>query len=104
MEHATEGRIRFTSAREGGIEQLDSSMKRTHYGHLHGEPSRLQLELNIDKMVTIPGQGELVMEGPIADACAPLEIPDQPLVSIWIEEMNFKMGKPVLLPEERPPS
>ena len=37
-----------------------------------------------------------------ADICAPLEIPEQPLVSIWIEEMNFKMGKPVLLPKQRP--
>jgi hypothetical protein len=102
MEHPSEGSIRFTAPREGGIDQSDFSMTRTHYGRLHGEPSRLALDLNIDTMVTVPGQGELVMEGRVADACAPLEIPDQPLVSIWIEEMNFKMGKPVLLPKEKP--
>jgi hypothetical protein len=102
MEHPSEGRIRFTSPREGGIDQSGLSMQRTHYGRLHGEPSRLQLDLNVDRMVTLPGQGNVVMEGPIADVCAPLEIPDQPLVSIWIEEMNFKMGKPVLLPKQRP--
>jgi hypothetical protein len=102
MQHPTEGQIRFTTPRHGGMTQSNLEMTRTHYGRLHGEPSRLQLELNVDAMVTVPGQGRLEMDGPLADACAPLQVPDQPLVSIWIEEMNFKMGKPVLLPKERP--
>jgi hypothetical protein len=102
MEHPTEGRIRFTTPTEGGLVGSDLVLQRTHYGRLHGVPSRLALDLNVDTMLTIPGQGKLVLEGEIADDCAPLEIPDQPLVSIWIEEMNFKMGKPVLLPKQRP--
>lgn len=102
MQHPTEGGIRFTTPTTDGIEQSDFSMERVHYGRLHDVPSHLHLYMNIDSMVTSPGRGRLELSGRVADECAALGIPDQPLVSIWIEEMNFKMGKPVLLPAERP--
>lgn len=97
MRHESEGSIQLVVPRENDHVQSTFSMSRTHYGRLHGEPSRVQLDLNIDEMVTSPGQGELTMDGPIANECAPLGVPKQPLVSIWIEEMNFKMGKPLRL-------
>lgn len=104
MEHPTEGSIRFTAPTTGAIEQSDLTIERVHYGRLHDEPSRLHLYMNVDKMVTSPGQGRLELSGAVAGECAALEIPDQPLVSIWIPEMNFKMGKPLQLPQEPPPA
>ena len=99
MRHPSEGSVRLSVARESEHVQPDFPMSRTHYGRLHGEPCRVQLDLDIERMVTSPGQGELTLEGPIADECAALGIPKQPLVSIWIGEMNFKMGKPLRLIE-----
>jgi hypothetical protein len=101
MEHPSEGRIELSVPRESDVVQNDFAMTRTHYGRLHDVPSRVALDLQIERMVTSPGQGELVMEGEIAEQCAPLGVPKQPLVSIWIEEMHFKMSKPLLLENER---
>jgi hypothetical protein len=98
MEHESEGRIGLSVPRQGDLAESDFFMKRTHYGRLKGVPSRVDLHLNIDRMVTAPGRGELEMTGPVAEECASLAIPEQPLVSIWIEEMNFKMTRPMLLP------
>jgi len=104
MNHESEGRIRFTVPRESDHVESDFSMTRTHYGRLHGVPSRVDLDLNIERMVTSPAMGQLEMEGPVAEACAELGVPKQPLVSIWIGEMNFKMTKPMLLPTDAPPA
>jgi hypothetical protein len=101
-EHPTEGRIELSVPRESDHVQSDFALSRTHYGRLHDVPSRVQLDLNIERMVTSPGQGELVMSGEIADQCAALAVPKQPLVSIWIGEMNFKMTKPMMLLEDQP--
>jgi hypothetical protein len=98
MEHETEGSIHFSAPRESSHVESDFSMTRTHYGRLHDVPSCVDLDLEIDRMVTSPALGELTMEGPIADECAPLGVPKQPLVSIWIEEMSFKMTRPMQLP------
>jgi hypothetical protein len=97
MQHESEGSIELAVPRESDHVESDLAMTRTHYGRLHGVPSRVLLDLNIDRMVTCPAQGALTMQGPIADECAPLGIPKQPLVSIWIEEMHFQMTKPLLL-------
>jgi len=97
MRHESEGSIELSVPRESDHVQSSFSMKRTHYGRLKDLPSRVQLDLDIDQMVTGPGQGLLTMEGQIAEECSTLGIPKQPLVSIWIGEMCFKMGKPLLL-------
>lgn len=104
MEHETEGSVRFTAPRESDHRQSDFSMTRTHYGRLRGVPSRVNLDLNIDEMVTSPAAGELKLGGPIADECAGLGLSEQPIVTIWIEEMNFKMTKPVELLEQAGPA
>lgn len=98
MRHASEGGIRFTTPTRSDLVQSDFPMKRTHYGRLHDVPSRCQLDLRIETMATSPGQGELVLEGEIARECEPLELSEQPIVSIWIEEMSFTMNKPLVLP------
>lgn len=96
--HPSEGRVELAVPTQSDFVESGSSMSRTHYGRLKGVPSRVQLDLEIETMVTSPGQGELVLDGEIAEQCASLEIPKQPLVSIWIEEMHFKMSKPLDLP------
>jgi hypothetical protein len=96
--HPSEGRVELAVPTQSDFVESGSSMSRTHYGRLKGVPSRVQLDLEIETMVTSPGQGELVLDGEIAEQCASLEIPKQPLVSIWIEEMHFKMSKPLALP------
>lgn len=102
MRHPAEGTIRFTTPTRSDLVQRDFAMKRTHYGRLHGVPSRCRLALEIDAMVTCPGRGELVLEGEIARACEPLELTSQPIVSIWIEEMRFEMQKATALPGAAP--
>ncbi len=102
MQHPSEGSIRFTCPTESALVQRDFAMERTHYGRLHEEPSRCTLELEIDSMVTSPGQGRLVLEGEIARECEPLKLADRPIVSIWIEEMHFAMQKPLGLPATPP--
>jgi hypothetical protein len=97
MRHESEGSIELSVPRESSHVQSSFSMKRTHYGRLMGVPSRVQLDLEIDHMVTSPGQGALTLAGAIEEECSQLGIPKQPLVSIWIEEMSFKIGKPVQL-------
>jgi hypothetical protein len=104
MDHETEGSVRFSAPRESDHVESAFAMTRTHYGRLHGVPSRVDLDLNIDRMVTSPGAGELTMEGPVAEECAVLGIPKQPIVSIWIEEMSFKMTRPMQLPESSGPA
>ncbi len=93
MQHVKEGTIRFTTAKQGGQSTQDFNMKRTHYGRLHGEPSRCLLDLDIDTMVTGAGAGQLELNGEVADACADLGPLTQPLVAIWIDEMEFDMHK-----------
>lgn len=102
MRHDTEGSIRFTTPTRSDLEQTDFELTRTHYGRLHGEPSRCQLDLSVDAMFTCPGQGKLELEGEIARECEALELPDQPVVSIWIPEMHFSMHKPLGLPASPP--
>jgi hypothetical protein len=97
MQHESEGAIELAVPRESSLVESALSMSRTHYGRLKQCPSRVQLDLEIDQMVTGPGQGTLTMAGQIAEECSPLGIPKQPLVSIWIEEMHFKIGKPLQL-------
>lgn len=97
MHHESEGSIELRVPRESEHLQSAFSLQRTHYGRLKGVPLRVLLDMQIDDMVTSPGQGELTMEGRIADECSQLGIPKQPLVSIWIEEMNFKIGTPLQL-------
>ena len=97
MNHETEGSIRFATPLKSDGVVSDFSMKRTHYGRLHGEPSRLLLDLKIRNMVTSLGAGRLELQGRIADDCASLELTDQPMVSIWIDEMSFEMHKPLML-------
>jgi hypothetical protein len=104
MQHDEEGSVRFTTPMSSDHVMANLDMKRTHYGRLHAEPSRCTLDLDIDRMVTCPGQGRLELDGRIAEECAPLGPLDQPLVSIWIEEMRFEMHKAVLLPADRGPS
>ncbi len=98
MKHPEEGSIRFTCPLSSEHLVSDERMERTHYGRLHGEPSRCKLDLQIENMVTSPGQGSLELEGKVAEECAVLGPLDQPLVSIWIDEMHFEMHKPLLLP------
>jgi hypothetical protein len=98
MEHADEGAIQFEVPRDGRSTKDDFDIAKTHYGRLHDRPSRVELNLHVDHMVTSPRGGELTMQGAIADQCAPLGIPKRPLVSIWIEEMHFTMSKPSPLP------
>jgi len=98
MSHETEGSIRFEAPTRSDLVQSDFPMTRTHYGRLHDQPSRCQLNLEIDSMVTSPGKGQLVLEGEIARECEALDLPPQPIVTIWIEEMRFTMNKPLLLP------
>ena len=93
MQHAEEGGIRFTTAKQGGQSTKDFNMKRTHYGRLDGEPSRCLLDLDIDTMVTGAGAGQLELSGEVANACADLGPLSQPLVAIWIDEMKFDMHK-----------
>ena len=102
MQHESEGSIDLSVPRESANVGSDFDMTRTHYGRLHGVPSRVLLDLKIEQMATSLGEGELTMQGAIADECAPLGIPKQPLVSIWIGEMNFKMTKPLLLENAEP--
>ena len=97
MNHAEEGVVRFTVPTRSDLVQSNFSMERTHYGRLRGEPSRCLLDLEIDDMMTTLGQGELVLEGRIAEECASLELPAQPMVSIWIGEMRFDMHKALQL-------
>jgi hypothetical protein len=101
MQHETEGRVEFSVSRESSHVQSSVSSKRTHYGRLNDAPSRCQLDMEIDEMVTVLGQGTITLDGRIAEECAPLGIPKQPIVSIWIPEMHFKIGKPVLLESGR---
>jgi hypothetical protein len=98
MNHADEGTVRFTVPTRSAQVQRNFSMERTHYGRLHGAPSRCLLELEIEEMVTTLGQGELVLEGLIAEESAPLDLPAQPMVAIWIAEMSFDMHKALRLP------
>ena len=98
MQHESEGSIELAVPVESDHLQSAFAMSRTHYGRLKDVPSRVQLDLEIETMVTTPGQGELKLNGAIASECAPLGLPKQPLVSIWIPEMNFRIGKPLLLP------
>ena len=93
MKHPEEGVIRFTAPKSGGQSTTHFNMKRTHYGRLHGEPSRCLLDLNIDTMVTGLAEGQLELSGELADACTGLGSLDQPLVAIWIDEMKFDMHK-----------
>ena len=79
----------------------DQRMRRIHYGRLHGQPSRCMLDLDIENMITSPGQGLLELEGRIAKECAVLGPLDQPLVAIWIDEMSFDMHKPLRLRPDR---
>jgi hypothetical protein len=103
MRHDEEGSIELSVPRQSDHAQSAFSMQRTHYGRLNDVPHRVRLDLEIEQMATSPGQGTLVLEGPIAEACAQLGVPKQPLVSLWIEEMNFKIGTPLqLLPGEAP--
>jgi hypothetical protein len=101
MSHPEEGSIRFSTPRSSEHVVSNERMKRTHYGRLHGEPSRCVLDLEIDKMVTSPGQGLLELEGRVADECEILGPLGQPLVAIWIEEMRFDMYKPLGLRPKR---
>ncbi|MAE94066.1 MAG: hypothetical protein CL910_05345 [Deltaproteobacteria bacterium] len=103
MSHPEEGKIRFSTPRASEHVASHQRMKRVHYGRLHGEPSRCTLDLDIDDMVTSPGQGSLELEGRVAEECAILGPLDQPLVAIWIGEMRFDMHKPLLLPTEPRP-
>jgi hypothetical protein len=100
LQHESEGSIELSAPRASDHVESSISMRRTHYGRLNGIPSRVRLDMEIDSMVTSPGQGALTLEGQIADECAPLGIPKQPLVAIWIEEMRFKIGKPLQLQPE----
>jgi hypothetical protein len=103
MRHETEGSIELCVPRHSDPMQSSLSMQRTHYGRLKKVPHRVRLDLEIEQMATSPGQGTVTLEGPIAEACAQLGVPKQPLVSIWIEEMNFKIGTPLQLqPGEGP--
>jgi hypothetical protein len=95
MQHETEGRIELSVPRESEHMQSDIAMKRTHYGRLNSVPSRVRLGMNIERMVTNVGAGTLTLDGPIANACAQLGVPEQCMVSIWIDEMNFKIGTPL---------
>jgi hypothetical protein len=104
MRHESEGSIELSVPRDSSHVTPSFNMKRTHYGRLNGHASRVQLDMDIDNLVTSPGQGTLTMEGAIAEECAPLGIPKQPLVAIWIEEMSFKIGKPVEFRPERDPA
>ena len=97
MESEKEGSIQFSVPLESRSTKSDFRMQRTHYGRLHGEPSRCQLDLHIKHMVTSPRLGELKMQGQVAEECKALGIPKKPLVSIWIDEMSFQMNKPLLL-------
>ena len=102
MRHATEGAIDFTTPMQSDLVQRNFEMTRTHYGRLHGDPARCQLNLSIESMVTCPGQGQLELEGEIARECAALELGAHPVVSIWIEEMHFTMNKPLGLRLDHP--
>jgi hypothetical protein len=97
MEHEEDGSIQFSTPRESRSVKSDFQLQKTHYGRLHGEPSRCQLDLDVHEMVTSPREGELQMQGRIATECERIGIPKKPLVSIWIPEMGFKMHKPLLL-------
>ena len=98
MEHDTEGAIRYTVPHQSRHTKRGFSLTKTHYGRLHGVPSRLQLDLDIEHMVTHPRLGELDMQGAVAEECAALGVLDaKPLASVWIEEMGFDMHKPVAL-------
>ncbi len=97
MKHDTEGSIQFTVPKESRHAKDNFSLHKTHYGRLHGMPSKCQLDLNIKHMSTSPMAGELSMQGKVADECRALGIPKRPIASVWIEEMNFQMHKPVTL-------
>ena len=97
LEHETEGSLQFSTPRESEMVQSNFNMQRTHYGRLHAEPSRCLLDLDIKRMVTSPGKGTLQLQGKIAEDCRELELPETPMVSIWIDEMSFKMNRAVLL-------
>lgn len=98
MDHEEDGSIQFSSPRESKSVKSNFDMQRTHYGRLHGEPSRCQLDLHIENMATSPRKGEIQLQGKIAADCLALGLPKKPLVSIWIEEMSFSMSKPLGLP------
>ena len=97
VEHENDGSIQYSVPRESRIIQKNVMLHKTHYGRLHGVPSMCQLDLNVKKMSISPLAGALAMQGKIARECRELGIPKKPLVSIWIEEMSFKMHKPFSL-------
>ena len=98
MRHDEDGSIQFSVPRRSKSVKSNFQLQKTHYGRLHGRPSKCQLDLKIEHMATSLRAGELVMEGGIASECRDLGISGKPLVSIWIDEMSFKMHKPRLLP------
>ena len=97
LTHPTEGGIHFSAPRHAEQSQTGTHMKRTHYGRLHGEPSRCVLDLRLDTMMTSLGEGRLELSGRLADECAELGVLETPMVAIWIDEMNFDMHKAVSL-------
>lgn len=97
VEHENDGSIQYSVPRESRIIKSNSMLHKTHYGRLHGVPSMCQLDLNVKKMSISPLAGALAMQGEIAREFGELGIPKKPLVSIWIEEMSFKMHKPLSL-------
>jgi len=97
MVHAENGRVEYSVPRKGRSTKSDFRLQKTHYGRLHGIPSKCQLDLTVKKMAVSPRAGTLMMQGEIARECRELGIPKKPLVSIWIEEMSFEMHKPLSL-------
>ncbi len=89
-----EGSIQYSVPRESRTMKSNFNLKKTHYGRLHGVPSMCQLSLEVKRMSISPLAGALVLQGEIASEYRNLGIPKKPLVSIWIEEMSFKMHKP----------
>ncbi len=99
MKHDTEGSVRFTVPKHSRHEKQGFSLHKTHYGRLHGRPSRAQLDLDIARMTTSPRRGTLELGGQLAEDCRALGIAPKPLASVWIEEMRFAIRKPLALPE-----
>jgi hypothetical protein len=98
MQHPSEGSVRFTVPKQSRHVKEGFSLHKTHYGRLHGRPSRAQLDLHVDRMTTSPRCGELELGGQLAEDCRMLGVPKKPLASVWIEEMRFVIRKPVALP------
>jgi len=97
MRHTSEGSIQFRVPKHSRYTKHNFCLHKTHYGRLHGVPSKCQLDLNIKHMTTSPMQGELSMQGQVADECRALGISQKPIASVWIEEMSFTMHRPVAL-------